>query len=109
AGGLHVIRWGPMRSQLIGLRAATTAGTIVGDQRGLLKDNTGYHLPGILCGSEGTLAVVTSVRLRLGPPDSATAVALLGFASAADAVRAAGILRHAVDDITAIELMVAEG
>ncbi|HUP74386.1 MAG TPA: FAD-binding oxidoreductase [Acidimicrobiales bacterium] len=109
AGGLHVMRWGPMRSQLTGVKAATTAGTIVGDQRGLLKDNTGYHLPSILCGSEGTLAVVTSARLRLVAPTSSTAVALLGFSSVDDTVRAAGALRYALDEISAIELMVAEG
>ena len=109
AGGLHVIRWGPMRDQLTGIHAATTAGTIVGDQRGLLKDNTGYHLPSILCGSEGTLAVVTSARVRLVAPTGAMSVALLSFSSVDDAVRAAGALRHALDEISAIELMVAEG
>ncbi|MEO5841489.1 MAG: FAD-binding oxidoreductase [Acidimicrobiales bacterium] len=109
AGGLHVIRWGPMRDQLTGILAATTAGTIVGDQRGLLKDNTGYHLPSILCGSEGTLAVVTSVRLRLVAPLEETAVALLAFSSVDDAVRAAGQLRYGLDEVSAIELMVAEG
>jgi FAD/FMN-containing dehydrogenase len=109
AGGLHVIRWGPMRDQLTGIRAATTTGTIVGDQRGLLKDNTGYHLPSILCGSEGTLAVVTSARLQLVAPTAATSVALLSFSSVDDAVRAAGALRYALDEISAIELMVAEG
>ena len=34
---------------------------------GLLKDNTGYHLPSLLCGSEGTLGIVTAARLRLVP------------------------------------------
>ena len=109
AGGLHVIRWGPMRDQLTGLRAATTAGTLVGDERGLLKDNTGYHLPSLICGSEGTLAVVTSVRVRLVAPSPASAVALLAFSSVEGATNAAGVLRHALDEISAIELMVAEG
>ena len=35
---------------------------------GLEKDNTGYDLAGLLCGSEGTLAVVTAARLRLVSP-----------------------------------------
>jgi FAD/FMN-containing dehydrogenase len=109
AGGLHVIRWGPMRSQLTGVRAATAAGTVVGDERGLLKDNTGYHLPSVLCGSEGTLAVVTSARVRLVAPARAHAVALLAFADVDRATNAAGALRHSLDDISAIELMVAQG
>ena len=71
-----------MRDQLTGIYAATTAGTIVGDQRGLLKDNTGYHLPSILCGSEGTLAVVTSARAASRRADgrhvSRTALVLFG-------------------------------
>jgi FAD/FMN-containing dehydrogenase len=109
AGGLHVIRWGPMRNQLTGVQAATTAGSVIGDERGLLKDNTGYHLPSILCGSEGTLAVVTSARVRLIAPARAHAVALLAFAGVDQATQAAGALRLALDDISAIELMVADG
>jgi FAD/FMN-containing dehydrogenase len=109
AGGLHVIRWGSMRAQLTGVRAALVSGAVVGDERGLLKDNTGYHLPSVLCGSEGTLAVVTSARVRLVAPPRAHAVALLAFADVERATQAAGALRHALDDVSAIELMVAEG
>ena len=67
AGGIHAFRHGPMRAQLIGLEAVLADGSVVRRLPGLLKDNTGYHLPSLLAGSEGTLGVVTRARVRLVP------------------------------------------
>jgi FAD/FMN-containing dehydrogenase len=80
AGGLRVLRYGPMRSQLRGVEAVLSDGTVVSHLSGLVKDNTGYHYPGLLCGSEGTLAVITRTRLQLvaRPADPVTAIAGLG-------------------------------
>jgi FAD/FMN-containing dehydrogenase len=109
AGGLHVIRHGPMRAQVVGIEAVRADGSIIGDLRGLLKDNTGYHLPSILCGSEGTLAVITRVRLQLVAPDEERAVALLAFDDAEHAIVAATTLRRSLADVSAIELVHADG
>jgi len=67
AGGLRVLRYGPMRSQLRGVEAVLADGTVVSHLGGLVKDNTGYDYPSLLAGSEGTLAVVTAARLQLVP------------------------------------------
>jgi FAD/FMN-containing dehydrogenase len=67
AGGLRVLRYGPMRSQLRGVEAALSDGTVVSHLSGLVKDNTGYDYPALLAGSEGTLAVITRARLQLVP------------------------------------------
>ncbi len=67
AGGLRVLRYGPMRAQVRGVEAVLSDGTIVSHLSGLVKDNTGYDYPGLLAGSEGTLAVVTAARLQLVP------------------------------------------
>lgn len=67
AGGLRVLRYGPMRAQLKGVEAVLSDGTVVEHLAGLVKDNTGYDYPSLLAGSEGTLAVVTRARLRLVP------------------------------------------
>ncbi|MGH8934091.1 MAG: FAD-binding oxidoreductase, partial [Egibacteraceae bacterium] len=67
AGGVHVIRYGAMRRQVVGLEAVLASGQTITRVEGLVKDNTGYDLPGLLTGSEGTLAVVTRVRLALVP------------------------------------------
>ena len=67
AGGVRVLRYGPMRAQLRGIEAVLSDGTVVSHLAGLTKDNTGYDYPSLLAGSEGTLAVVTRARLRLVP------------------------------------------
>src|SRR5262249_42414222 len=54
AGGLRVLRYGPMRSQVRGVEAVLADGTVVSHLAGLVKDNTGYDYPGLLAGSEGT-------------------------------------------------------
>ncbi|MEO9329880.1 FAD-binding oxidoreductase [Gordonia aurantiaca] len=94
AGGTRMIRRGNTRSQILGLEAVLADGRILRRWTSLVKDNVGYDLPGLLAGSEGTLAVVTRVLFRLVvPPSSAmvavaaiehveTAVALIGAASA---------------------------
>jgi FAD/FMN-containing dehydrogenase len=67
AGGLRVLRHGPMRAQLRGIEAVLSDGTVLSHMAGLVKDNTGYDYPSLLAGSEGTLAVITAARLRLVP------------------------------------------
>jgi FAD/FMN-containing dehydrogenase len=68
AGGIHVIANGMMRKQVVGVEAVLPSGEIVSTLRGLAKDNTGYDLTQLLCGSEGTLAVITKVRVQLHLP-----------------------------------------
>jgi FAD/FMN-containing dehydrogenase len=107
AGGLRVLRWGPARAQLVGAEAALADGRLVSRVDGPLKDSSGYDLPGLLCGSEGTLGVLTRVRLRLVPPLPATrAVALVGVSSVAAATTLLGAVRAL--DLAAAELIGAD-
>ena len=72
------------------------------------KDNTGYDLASVLCGSEGTLGLVTAARLRLVRPRGPTSAALVSFATVEAAVSAAATLRlHA--DPEALELVLGPG
>jgi FAD/FMN-containing dehydrogenase len=109
AGGLHVVRHGAMRAQVLGLQAVLGTGDLVEvNLAGLVKDNTGYDLAGLLCGSEGTLGIVTAARLRLVPLPAARAVALLGFASVGAAVASLPVLRS-LPDLHAVELVLRGG
>ena len=108
AGGIHVIRHGPMRRQVAGLEAVLADGRVIRRLDGLAKDNTGYDLTGLLTGSEGTLAVITRVRLALVPVYPARVTALL----AVDGVDPAlGVLRRLrrLPSLQAAEMMWADG
>jgi len=105
AGGLHVVCHGGMRAQVLGLEVVLgTAARVQANLAGLVKDNTGYDLPGLLCGSEGTLGIVTAVRLRLVPVPAARIVAWLGMASVEAAVGALPVLRQ-LPGLQAVELV----
>ena len=103
AGGINVLRYGAMRAQVVGIEAVLADGTVVSHLAGLEKDNTGYDLGSLLAGSEGTLGIITRVRLRLHPTQPERATALLAFETAADAVSAAAALRRGVASLHALE------
>jgi FAD/FMN-containing dehydrogenase len=109
AGGVRVIRHGPTRRQLVGYEAVLADGRVLRRLDGLEKDNTGYDLASLLCGSEGTLAVVTAARLRLVPPSEHVVVALLAFDEIERALDAIGELRRRVDTVQALEFFLADG
>ncbi|HEY7463559.1 MAG TPA: FAD-binding oxidoreductase [Candidatus Limnocylindria bacterium] len=109
AGGMQVLRNGPMRAQVIGLEAVLANGSVVRRLPGLVKDNTGYHLPSLLAGSEGTLAIITRVRLRLRPLRRRRASALCGVDDTAAAVQVLAALRERLPDLLAAELFFEEG
>lgn len=109
AGGTRVLRYGDTRAQVVGVEAVLGTGSVVSHLSGLVKDNTGYYFPGLLCGSEGTLAVVTAARLRLVPALACRTVAVLGFAAVSDAVGASVVLRRSLSELEACELFLEPG
>ena len=109
AGGIRVVRYGSMREQLTGIEAVLADGTVVSRLVGLAKDNTGYDLTQLLAGSEGTLAVITKVRLRLVPLLPARAVALVAVGGVAEALDLLAAARAGLPSLSAAELFLADG
>jgi FAD/FMN-containing dehydrogenase len=105
AGGLRVLRHGTMRAQVAGVEAVLADGRVLSRLGGLAKDATGYDLGALLVGSEGTLGVVTAVRVRLVRRRPHRVVALLALASVADAVAVAAALRDALPSLDTAELV----
>ena len=105
AGGLHVIRYGPMRTQVVGVQVAYGDGSALTPVSELVKDNTGFSEESIFVGSEGTLGVVTALALKLIRAESSKAVTMIGVSSATEAKRLAGAARKAESNISAIELL----
>ena len=109
AGGLHVLRYGSVRAQVIGLEAVRADGSVVSRLGGLVKDNTGYDLSQLLVGSEGTLAIVTAARLRLVPAQPERVVALLGLGGVSEALGALEVLRRRAEGLQAAEVFFEDG
>jgi glycolate oxidase len=86
AGGSRAVRYGVMRNQVKALEIVTPAGDILNLGGRLHKDNVGYDIMQLIIGSEGTLAVVTKVTLRLYPKFGATATIILPFTNRNDAM-----------------------
>ena len=86
AGGTQVLRFGPMRSLVLGLEAVLPEGSVFDGLATLRKDNRGYDIRHLLIGAEGTLGVVTAASLHLVPAVGARAVAWIGLAEPSDAL-----------------------
>ncbi len=104
AGGIRVLRYGSMREQVAGVEAVLIDGRVISRLDGLAKDSTGYDLGHLLAGSEGTLAVITRLRLRLVTSQPERAVALIAVRGAAAAVDLLAFLRVRLPGLCAAEL-----
>ncbi|WP_280454757.1 FAD-binding oxidoreductase [Nocardia brasiliensis] len=109
AGGARMVRHGSTRAQLLGIEAVMADGFVLSRWTPLVKDNIGYDLPGLLTGSEGTLAVITRVMMKLAAPPADTHVFLAGVASVAAALRLHDRIVHQGLTVEAAELMTARG
>src|SRR6201996_2675526 len=104
AGGLRTGRYGNMGEQVVGLQVALPDGALLRRHSRVRRDNTGYDLPGLFVGAEGTLGVITALELRLHPTPSHRVTAIAGFADL-DALVDAGRMFRDVDGIAALELI----
>ncbi len=104
AGGLRTVRYGNMGDQVIGLDVALPDGSVVQRHSRVRADNTGYDLPALFVGAEGTLGVITSLDLRLHPDPPHRVTAVCGFGDLGALVDAGRLFRD-LDGIAALELI----
>jgi glycolate oxidase len=90
AGGMRAVRYGVTRAHVLGLEAVLADGSVVRTGGRLAKLSTGYDLTQLLVGSEGTLALVTEVIVRLHPALPARRTVLAPFSCAEDVTAAVG-------------------
>lgn len=97
AGGPRAFKYGVTRHYVLGLEAVLMNGDVIHTGGRVVKNVVGYDLTQLLVGSEGTLAIITQVTLRLIPRPPAVATLSALFASIDDAVEAVnGLLRARV-------------
>lgn len=108
AGGTQVLRFGTMRSLVLGLEAVLPDGTLHDGLSGLKKDNRGYNLDQLLIGAEGTLGVVTAASLKLVPAVAARAVAWAGVVDPQAALALLRFFEARTDRVEGFEIVPAE-
>lgn len=81
AGGPRAVKYGTTKDYVLGLELVLADGSVITTGGKFVKNATGYNLAGIILGSEGTLAVVTKIFLRLLPAPEHTLDLLLPFDS----------------------------
>src|SRR5450755_741394 len=79
AGGLRALKYGVTRDYVLGVQPVLATGEIIRSGGRLVKDVAGYDLRRLLCGSEGTLAVMTELTLRLVPAPEASGYGMAYF------------------------------
>jgi len=67
AGGMRAAKYGITKDYVVALRAVLPNGEIIKAGKKTIKDVAGYNIAGILIASEGTLAVITEITLKLIP------------------------------------------
>ncbi|ACZ12608.1 FAD-linked oxidase C-terminal domain-containing protein [Sulfurospirillum deleyianum] len=88
AGGMRAAKYGITKDYVMALRAVLPSGEIIRAGKRTIKDVAGYNIAGILIASEGTLAIITEITLKLiaKPKMSQTAMGI--FPSVEDAMNA---------------------
>ncbi|MGH2849865.1 MAG: FAD-binding oxidoreductase [Solirubrobacteraceae bacterium] len=88
ASGTMTVRYGNMRAHVLGLEAVLADGTVIRTGSRARKSSAGYDMTGLIVGSEGTLAVITELHLRVHGMPERIAAARCSFPTIGELVEA---------------------
>jgi len=105
SGGPKAVKYGVVKDYVLNLQAVLPTGEIIWTGANVLKNSTGYNLTQLLVGSEGTLAIVTKIVLKLIPFPKYDLLMLAPFASLEKASEAVSAIFRAGFNPSALELI----
>jgi len=88
AGGPRCVKYGVTKDYVLGLEVVTPTGDVITTGGPTMKGVVGYDLTKLMCGSEGTLGIITKVVMKLLPLPEAKKTMLVLFDSIDGAARA---------------------
>ena len=105
SGGPRAVKYGVVKDYVLNLEIVLADGTVMWTGANVLKNATGYNLTQLIVGSEGTLAVVTKIVLKLIPATTTNVLLLIPFRKAEEACRAVNSICLAGITPSALEFM----
>lgn len=88
AGGPKAVKYGVTRDYVLNVQVALVTGEVIWTAANVLKNSTGYNLTQLMCGSEGTLGIITKIVFKLRPYPKKDVTLLVPFTTAEEACRA---------------------
>jgi len=105
SGGPKAVKYGVTKDYVLNLEVVLPTGEIIWTGANVLKNATGYNLTQLIIGSEGTLAVITKIVLRLIPHPTHDLLMLVPFFDAEKACEAVAAIFRAGITPSGLEFM----
>ncbi len=105
ASGTNAVRYGTMRTNVMGLTVVTPQGNIIKTGGRARKSAAGYDLTAIYVGAEGTLGLITEITLKLHPQPEKIAAAVVSFPHLENAITSVIELLQCAVPIARVELL----
>ncbi len=109
SGGPRVVKYGTIREYILNLEIVLPDGQIIWTGANTLKYASGYNLTQLMIGSEGTLAIITKIVVKLIPKPTQDALLLASFGSNESACAAVSAIFRAGIVPSALEFMERKG
>ena len=88
SGGPKAVKYGVTRDYVLNMQVVLPTGEIIWTAANVLKNSTGYNLTQLMCGSEGTLGIITKIVFKLRGYPTKNVLLLVPFVSNQDACNA---------------------
>lgn len=105
SGGARAVKYGVTKDYVLNLEVVLPNGEIIWTGANTLKNSTGYNLTQLMVGSEGTLAIITKIVLKLLPLNQHNILLLVPFFKAEQACEAVSAIFRAGITPSALEFM----